>query len=324
MLQYFAESVEIINFVVMLTVIGHIEYLVRHNDCVVVPSFGAFIAHRESAHIQDGMIYPPKRSILFNAAVNHNDALLVTSIMRKSGISYDAAVKVVEDDVLAMKTHLSEVGELTLGNVGRFTCVDDVVSFEPSEEPFGKYFGLSAVALPTIDDEIEVAAAAEESETHTDKKSKDIIYIPLHKNIFRIAASIAVVVLLSFVLSGPIHVGDAPDMAAVISTKTVDNRDCQKIEKQAPEVIETKAEPEIVEDSSATAKYFLIVASFKTLKQAQKFVDESDLTGLKIMDKKGNFYKVCLMSASSFADVENRRLELAQENVDCWIYSENS
>ncbi len=324
MLQYFAESVEIINFVVMLTVIGHIEYLVRHNDCVVVPSFGAFIAHRESAHIQDGMIYPPKRSILFNAAVNHNDALLVTSIMRKSGISYDAAVKVVDDDVLALKAHLSEVGELTFGNVGRFTSENDVVSFEPSEEPFGKYFGLSAVALPSVNVEQEAAAVAEEPETPADKKSKDIIYIPLHKNIFRIAASIAVVVLLSFVLSGPIHIGDAPDMAAVISTKTMDTRECPIVEEQKPEIVETTTEPEIVEEAPTTDNYFLIVASFKTLKQAQKFVDESDLTGLKIMDKKGNFYKVCLMSASSFADVENRRLELAQENVDCWIYSENS
>ena len=63
-----------------MVVIEHIigELLLRHN-CVIVPSFGGFVAKRASATIDytTGVMQPPKKSILFNRQLINNDGLLI-------------------------------------------------------------------------------------------------------------------------------------------------------------------------------------------------------------------------------------------------------
>ena len=74
----------------MLTILPHIEYLIRNNDCVIVPGFGAFISHIVPASLgEDGLLTAPCRLLGFNEALQHNDGLLANSLMRKSGVSYD-------------------------------------------------------------------------------------------------------------------------------------------------------------------------------------------------------------------------------------------
>ena len=53
------------------------DLLLRHN-CVVVPSFGGFVAKQVSAVIdyKTGVMHPPKKSLLFNKQLINNDGLL--------------------------------------------------------------------------------------------------------------------------------------------------------------------------------------------------------------------------------------------------------
>ena len=82
----------------MLTIVRHIEYLLEHNDCVVVPGFGAFIGNIQSAKEDTtGQLLPPCRVLGFNNAITHNDGVLANSIMRRDGVSYEKAVSINDD-----------------------------------------------------------------------------------------------------------------------------------------------------------------------------------------------------------------------------------
>ena len=88
----------------------HIELLLRDNDCVILPDFGGFIAHDVPAYYiaEEGLYYPPSRSISFNAAIKMNDGLLVQSYMKSYQVDYaranymiDVAIEELTDLLLA-------------------------------------------------------------------------------------------------------------------------------------------------------------------------------------------------------------------------------
>ena len=63
----------------MIDIAQHIEYLLLHHDCVVVPGLGAFIVNDENARYDSGShsFMPPVRTVGFNPEVRHNDAMLI-------------------------------------------------------------------------------------------------------------------------------------------------------------------------------------------------------------------------------------------------------
>lgn len=306
----------------MLAIIRHIEYLLRRNDCVVLPNFGAFIVHKENAVLTEaGTIIPPVKQIAFNGAITHNDGMLATSLMRKNQISYDKAISIIAEEVSALKAQLSEFGEMDFGNLGRFKEADSVITFEPSalNNFFGDYYGLTLLNLTKPMQEEQSVDVVE----HNAEKSKrnDIIYIPINKNIFRVVATVAILIVLSFVLSTPIVVENTPDTAAIVPTVTISKSNIDPVvtEVEKKETIEEKTVEETVEPEGQK-KYHLIVASFRTERQAKKFIEESSLENLVMMEKYGNFYKVSSVSSDSFDDVEKEHEKLLANNIDSWIF----
>lgn len=103
----------------MISIIEHIEYLVLRHDCVVVPGLGALIApYSASIDSELECIFPPRRSITFNAELVHNDGLLVSSVARRHRLTYDQAAQIVTDCVNAMHYQLQQEGETGLGHLG--------------------------------------------------------------------------------------------------------------------------------------------------------------------------------------------------------------
>lgn len=308
----------------MLRIIPHIEYLSRRNDCVVLPGFGAFIAHCEPATIAaDGRLIPPLRSISFNSAVCHNDGLLATSIMRREGISYDAALKLIQEEVSALKVQLSENGEVELGNLGKFVDYGSI-SFEPKAIANimpSSFFGFSALAIEPIVKEEE---CFELSDFNEDEKPT-IIRMPVWKNIARIAASIVILVVLAFVLSTPMPM-QKPDYASVVPAINVAKqaKKCESQIVEEPQISQPQEEPQQIEESIQTKdKYYLIVGAFKSKERAEVFIKESKLSGLKIMEKEGgSFYKIYSASSSDIEEIQLARTEIATTNPNAWIYTE--
>ena len=88
----------------------HIELLLRNNDCVILPGFGGFIAHDVPAYYvsEEGLYYPPSRSISFNAAITMNDGLLVQSYMKSYQVDYARATYMVDVAVEQLTDMLDE------------------------------------------------------------------------------------------------------------------------------------------------------------------------------------------------------------------------
>lgn len=121
----------------METVILHMEYLLRHHECVVLPGWGAFIARRVPASFcmqGNVLMTPPSRGLAFNAELREDDGLLVSSMCRREKMSYPEAADYVRRQVEYISEILHTDGEFTFGNLGRFTGGEDTaVRFSPAD-----------------------------------------------------------------------------------------------------------------------------------------------------------------------------------------------
>jgi hypothetical protein len=104
-----------------MVVIEHIigELLLRHN-CVIVPSFGGFVAKRASATIDytTGVMQPPKKSILFNRQLINNDGLLIAECAVKNRLNYTTAEQSVQEMVDGWKSALNRGERVSIDKVG--------------------------------------------------------------------------------------------------------------------------------------------------------------------------------------------------------------
>ena len=66
------------------------DLLLRHN-CVVIPTFGGFVAGQTPAvfDAQKGSITPPRKSLLFNKQLINNDGLLIAAYAHATKKSYE-------------------------------------------------------------------------------------------------------------------------------------------------------------------------------------------------------------------------------------------
>lgn len=191
----------------------HIEYLVRYNDCVIIPGWGAFIAQYQPATISNQRLTPPYRSLAFNPSLTHDDGLLASSIARQTGVGYDMAIKQVADEVNTMRHQLDATGELAISKIGIFHR-NEVGSM--IFEPFEKSSSYSYFGLPTLNITPILTQARNEANSSAKDKS-DTIYVPIRRSWTRIAASIAVILGLGFTFSTPI-VNDQAHKASMITT----------------------------------------------------------------------------------------------------------
>ena len=82
--------------------------MTRH-DCVVIPGWGAFIANYDAARYDTGgnLLERPQRMIGFNAGLTHNDGLLAHSLMRREGMDYPQAMRLIADHVTSFGKQLN-------------------------------------------------------------------------------------------------------------------------------------------------------------------------------------------------------------------------
>lgn len=93
--------------------------LLRHN-CVIIPSFGGFVAKPISARIdyEKGTMLPPGKSLLFNRQLINNDGLLVSEYAQSNRVSFDEAQLEVTSLVKSWGTTLQSGGRIEIDNVG--------------------------------------------------------------------------------------------------------------------------------------------------------------------------------------------------------------
>jgi len=144
------------------------DLLYRYN-CVVVPSFGAFLSQHKSAVLnkQTHSFYPPSKSLSFNNQLSSNDGLLVSHMAEVEKCTYEEMLQKVLNKVERWKRILDQGERLTLENIGDLKAnKDGKILFQPSYQlnHLTSSFGLSSFVSAPITREVlkkEVAAIEE-------------------------------------------------------------------------------------------------------------------------------------------------------------------
>ncbi len=198
----------------------HISYLIGHHDCVIVPGLGAFVAQYIPAQISNdkNVIIPPCRNVGFNQSLSHNDGLLASSIARKAGITYEAAMDEIATQVSSLKYQLKVDGEASVGLLGTLTQVESSpLTFQPFTTPITSpnFFGLKPISINAISTVLHDEKLQIEKETKRRKLPHVIRYAS------RIAASIALLIGIGILVSTPIITDDSINKANVSAIPTV-------------------------------------------------------------------------------------------------------
>ncbi|WP_136468170.1 SPOR domain-containing protein [Flagellimonas onchidii] len=134
---------------------SYIEKLLFDYNCVVVPGFGAFLAHGKSAELDtvNNTLIPPTKSISFNAQLTKNDGLLVSHIAKEKHLGYEALLEEVESVARLWKERLDQGENIELFGIGKLWLNHErKIQFRPENKTnfLTSSFGLSAFTATPI------------------------------------------------------------------------------------------------------------------------------------------------------------------------------
>lgn len=309
----------------MISMIEHIEYLMLSNDCVVVPGFGAFIAQYTSSNncAQNSTFTSPKRSISFNASINHNDGLLANSIAKKALIPYAEALKQIEKSTTICRQALSDGSEVPFGRLGFFISnAEGHIEFIPFHHELANddFFGLQSFSFPTL---AERNAQVATEETVSETYSEPEINIG-RKNWFshkavQIAASIVMLVCLTFALSTPIIVDKPTHQLATLNvpTPTMPKHKVVKTEEiSLQKQVEAASEKK---EANSNGRYAIIICSLKKQSQvAQYFQENKDINPANVIKKNG-YYMIYFNRGDNYQELVKEAKQMPKPYTEFWI-----
>ena len=285
---------------------------------MTVPGWGAFIANYQPARVDSefGCIFPPCRTIGFNASLTHSDGLLTSSIARGNGITYDNASTLIADEVNAMRHALESGGSITFGRLGSFSRNDEgSIVFEPATatNTAPNYTGLIAVKA------VDLAETLKKR-----NESASVYYVPVSRNILKIVASIALLIGLGFMLSTPI-IQDEANYAGIATPMNV-TKPAPVYTVPSPDIelsialpdpttsrgtftpaVTTAQQSAVTTAAAKPMRYFLVVASLPTRKAADEYIAHSvDRDSLSVLESGGR-YRVYIAVGATYSDAFNKR-----------------
>ncbi|MDC6362035.1 MULTISPECIES: SPOR domain-containing protein [Flavobacteriaceae] len=138
---------------------SYIEKLLFDYNCVVVPGFGAFLAHGKSAEIDvtTNTLVPPSKTISFNAQLSKNDGLLVSHIAKEKKLGYEELLQEVEEVSRSWKNKLEQGESIELFGVGKlWHNREQRIQFQPENKTnfLTSSFGLTAFSATPIQREV--------------------------------------------------------------------------------------------------------------------------------------------------------------------------
>lgn len=133
---------------------GITELLHQHNF-LVIPGFGGFVLKSERSHFSSngGMIYPPSKTIGFNAQLKQDDGLLLLWLKENIQCSPIEASAHLKNFSEYCNSLLTNKGRLNIEGIGFFyTNFDGKLCFEPQQHVnfLKSGFGLSPISLKEL------------------------------------------------------------------------------------------------------------------------------------------------------------------------------
>lgn len=286
----------------------HIEYLLRHHDCVILPGVGAFLRSRRPARYAEttGKLEAPKGEICFNSSITTSDGLLAHSVARMEGVSFEQAVTLVSSQAETLRSSLRNNGELTVGRLGLLKADDQgLISFHPAKRAYNRIF------TPIRKETGTLHAPAALTQADTDRYLT--LRIPRHA--LRVAAMIAALMLVALSTLLPSAQRNAApgchrQYASVIPlpAATQSEEEPKPVEAPAPAVEE--------------AQYYLIVATFKTEGECREYIasqNDSARLGIVTSGKCSRVYSASASEADTLRQLM-RNSEHKSLHPQSWIW----
>lgn len=303
----------------MISLIEHIEYLMMHHDCVVVPGWGALIAQYSPSHYDAPrrVVARPQRQLSFNAAVCHNDGLLAHSLMRRHGLSYDEAVSTIANHVTSLKKQLEMGGEVSFGRLGYFQATEGgQAEFMPyyHDTSNDEYFGLRSVHFCPLAELLAEQDAAQSTRSHVLGDRNQFL-----RQVARVAASIIVLLGLAIVLTTPVlHNGDQ-QLAGLHMPVTK-----ATVEQQAtPALTQNTQQEQQVVAATTQGQFMLVIATLSSKRQVKAFKQaHPDMASKMQVQKRGKIYRVYVQRGNDRDVLETARQQLSAQFADAWVTAE--
>lgn len=227
----------------------HIIHLIARHNCVIIPDFGAFLAHSVPAHydIEEQTYMPPHRTLGFNPQVKVDDALLTSRYMSAHNLSYEAAAAMLHNDILSLKRTLSRKGSVRFGELGMFSMnINSEITFEAAANSIDDpdNFGFAPLQIAQIHNI--------EERTITIKRSS------INKYIAAIAAIILTFIFVTPISDQAFEKSIKASMGNFASSEQISMM--QQLTTEAPRQVSSPAECEIapIGYSSTKAKETII------------------------------------------------------------------
>lgn len=134
-----------------------IHELLRKDELVVIPHFGAFVSDFESAQLNNIAILPPSRKIIFNKNLTKDDGVLAKYVSEVLEMEYIKSKLVIAEAVYGWKKQLAYGESVSFNQVGEL-CLNEQghLSFQAIEnkELQGQFFGLERVKAQKLDTQV--------------------------------------------------------------------------------------------------------------------------------------------------------------------------
>lgn len=324
----------------MLSIDRHISDLLYHNDCVVVPELGGFLASYSPStiHPVQHTFSPPTKKIAFNVFLKQNDGLLASHISQSESFTYNQALKEIENYVDACLFRLSSGNKFVIEQVGiLYKDVEGNLQFEPFKNInyLRDSFGLTAIQfLPIVLAKSEDARrnqardffALRPSERKAKYSKKKVINTVLTAgsalwlffNLYIIAPS-----KFSFTSFNP-----APRPTTVekpiVKTSEKHEQVAAAAIISAPEIsITPEPAKTITPEKPVEENYFVIGGAFRSDVNAEKFAETLKTEGFKdayVIDEEAKLKLVCFDSFETLEEAKLERDQLKSQQKDAWVY----
>ncbi|WP_421804540.1 SPOR domain-containing protein [Flagellimonas sp.] len=308
----------------------HIEKLLFDYNCVVVPGFGAFLAHGTSAAIDrtTNTLVPPSKIISFNAQLSKNDGLLVSHIAKEKQLGYEELLKEVENVAQDWKERLAQGERIELFGIGTlWHNSEQRIQFQPEEKVnfLTASFGLSAFTATPIQREV----IKEEVEELEERIPFIITPEKREQSSFRPWLKYAAVILLAVSLGATSYktYGDLQEKEVAAQQDAQ-----QEVSRLIQEATFFESAPlelpaiNIKVTKKQLGKHHVIAGAFREEANAEKRVDQLKAKGYNAFYLGTNTYGLHQVAYDSFEDPKEALVFLrkvkAEDSRDAWLLSE--
>ncbi|WP_421803714.1 SPOR domain-containing protein [Flagellimonas sp.] len=309
---------------------AHIEKLLFDYNCVVVPGFGAFLAHGTSAEIDraTNTLVPPSKVISFNAQLSKNDGLLVSHIAKEKQLGYEELLKEVENVAQDWKERLALGERIELFGIGiLWHNSEQRIQFQPEEKVnfLTASFGLSAFTATPIQREV----IKEEVEELEERIPFIITPEKREQSSFRPWLKYAAVILLAVSLGATSYktYGDLQEKEVAAQQDAQ-----QEVSRLIQEATFFESAPlelpaiNIKVTKKQLGKHHVIAGAFREEANAEKRVDQLKAKGYNAFYLGTNTYGLHQVAYDSFEDPKEALVFLrkvkAEDSRDAWLLSE--